>query len=228
MLQFTQPDIPACIAELEADGCDRIVAVPLFVAPSGHTLFDIPSVLGILASPNTRARIAEEGGRIAKPRVPVVMTAPLSEGEILPRFVVDEVRRLSRDPAKEAVVLLAHGDSDHQGLLDRLMKELTTHCCEKLEIQTGDWAFVETGKSYDPVGVAAIHRALAGNRRVIVVGLYVSLSAEKINQRALATSPDLASKLESGDQELIFSDRAIIDAPSIVEWVLEMAGEALG
>lgn len=67
MLEFTEPDVPTAVAELEAAGCDSIVAVPLFIAPSGHSHFDVPAALGIYSSPRIKAIIAEEGGRLARP-----------------------------------------------------------------------------------------------------------------------------------------------------------------
>ena len=70
MLEFTQPDIPSMVAELETEGCERIVAVPIFIAPSDHTFYDVPAVLGIYSSPSIKETIAEEGGKIAKTEGP--------------------------------------------------------------------------------------------------------------------------------------------------------------
>ncbi|HID21670.1 MAG TPA: hypothetical protein EYP14_04640, partial [Planctomycetaceae bacterium] len=118
MLELTQPDIPTAVEELQRAGCERIVAVPLFIAPSGHTLFDVPAVLGIFFSPELKAALNREGLTTARPSVPVVLTETLGE-ELLAEFVLSEVRRLSKQPEDEALVLLAHGSHDHGPLVER-------------------------------------------------------------------------------------------------------------
>ena len=232
MLEFTEPTIPVMLAELEAEGCDRIVVVPLFVAPSGHTTYDLPTVLGLYTSPDMRALLEEEGAEIAQPSVPVIITQTLSGGDLLARYAVDQVRKLSEDPKGEALVLIAHGDEGHHAIVESAAKRVATFCCGQTGIDYADWAFVEMGQSFVHDGGGAIARALEEKERVLVVGLYVSSTAKSIAGRALsgkkAHGPMGMSTENPFDPErLALSGEGIIAHPATADWVIETAMDAL-
>lgn len=44
-LEFMQPDLPAAVAALVAQGMDRIAIVPVFLAQGGHLKRDLPQLL---------------------------------------------------------------------------------------------------------------------------------------------------------------------------------------
>jgi hypothetical protein len=228
MLEAAQPDVPRAVAELEAAGCDRIVAVPLLIAPSGHSHFDVPTVLGIYCSAEVNAAIEEEGGAVARPKVPIILTQTI-DAETLCAFAADQVRQLSRNADEEAVVVIAHGDADHHGLVDNLMRRITTYCCGQAGIDYGDWAFVEVGQSYIQEGIPSIVEAARHKKRVLVVGMYVSSSARTIHERAMGRTPDASSRFARFFQEhdVEFSTQGVVTHPDAVRWVLETADRAL-
>lgn len=228
MLEAAQPDVPTAVAQLEAEGCDRIVAVPLFIAPTGHTLFDVPAVLGNYSSPETKAALAKEGGAVARPKVPVTLTQTLDEA-VLSAYALDQVRKLSKNPAEEAVVVLAHGDEDHHRLVDGLVRRIVTHCCGRSGIDYGDWAYVEVGQSYLKEGVPTVMKAAARKKRVLVVGLYVSSSAMSIHQRGtkgLHSTPPAIARFFKGN-EVALSKEGVVTHPDALAWVLQAAQSAL-
>lgn len=228
MLESASPNVPTAVAELEAAGCDHIVAVPLFIAPTGHTHFDVPAVLGIYSSPRTTAALAHEGAAAARPKVPIVLTQTMSEGDVLRKYVVDQVRKLSRSPQEEAVVLLAHGDPEHALLAERLMRRLATSCCGATGTTYGDWAFIGVGQEYLSHGVPAIQTALEHKKRVIVVGVYLSSSASKIHQRCVAALRQRGAKTELFENDsVLLSNEGIIGHPEALGWVLNAADAAL-
>jgi hypothetical protein len=228
LLESAQPDIPTAVAELEAAGCDRIVAVPLFVAPSGHTHFDVPAVLGIYSSSSTAATLAAEGAKAARPKVPLALTQTLAEGPVLSDYALEQVRKLSKSPKDEAVVLLAHGDPDHHLLIERRMRQIATRCCGEAGIGYADWAYIAVGQEYASQGIPAIRAALEHKKRVLVVGLYVSSSAQAIHRRAVATM----SKREAGDdpfqgKDIVFSSEPILSQPDLLDWITKTSAAAL-
>lgn len=228
MLEAAQPDVPTAVAELESAGCDRIIAVPLFIAPSGHTHFDVPAVLGVYASPKTAAVLAEEGVEAARPSVPITLTQTLSQSDVLKHYALDQVRKLSRSPDQEAIVLLAHGDPEHELLVDRLMRQVATHCCGASGIRYADWAYVGVGQGYLDGGVAAVRRALDHRSRVLVVGLYVGLTASRMHQRRVAAIGQREPRGDPFDgRDVVLSDEAIISHPSLLPCVLDAAYRAL-
>lgn len=230
MLEFTEPDVPSMVAELEAEGCDRIIAVPLFIAPSGHSLFDIPTVLGAYSSPAMKALIAEEGGRVASPKVPITLTQTLYSGDALLAYAVDEVKRLSTNPKEEALVVLAHGDENHPGPNEDLLRRITTYCCGQSGIDHANWGFVEMGQAYGHKGLPLILDAGEAKKRVLVVGIYVSSSAKSIHGRGMMMVPkmmgeDSSKALEGID--VVFSEEGFVKHPKAVQWVLDAAQSAL-
>ena len=98
MLEAAKPDVPTAVAELEAAGCDRIVAVPLFVAASGHTHFDVPAALGLYWSETTAAALAAEGAKPARPKVPITRSPPTRTKVSMPACASTKGRSSARSP----------------------------------------------------------------------------------------------------------------------------------
>lgn len=228
LLEAAQPDIPTAVAELESAGCDRIIAVPLFVAPTGHTHFDVPAALGIYASPRTSAVLAEEGATAARPKVPITLTQTLAEDEILLEYALQEVRKISKTPQQEALIVLAHGDPEHALLADRLMRRITTYCCGEAGIGYGDWAFIGVGQEYLSQGVPSVETALQHRKRALVVGIYLSTSAAKIHARRVAAMPHREAGVDPfTGKDVALSEGAIIQHPAFLGWILDSAYAAI-
>ncbi len=228
MLEFAEPSVPEAVAELEAQGCDSIVAVPLFIAPSGHSLFDVPAVLGIYHSPEIAAVLKEEGVQVARPKVPICLTGTFSSGDLLERYALSEIRKLSRNPEEEAIVFLLHGDDHHRGLIEERMRRLTTRCCGEAKIGHGDWAYIGVGQKYLGPGTGMIKQALEKKARVLVIGIYVSLPAKRLHDRVVGREKknDPGFSLFEDDQ-VVFSRDALIGYEETIHWVLEMANGAV-
>ena len=225
-LEIAQPDIPTSVAELEQEGCTCIVAVPLFIAPGEHVRGDLPHELGIASARAMKAGDAGTRGPSGMShRVPVVMTETLSEGTLLEAFAEGEVRRLSKSPSNEAVVLLAHGAAGSGGIWERRLHELARWCGLQTQVDYAEVAFVQRGQSYHADGVRAIRRALGVKQRVIVVGLYVCLNAKEIHQRAVEAGQ--VGTVWPPHTDVVFSDRALIQDARIARWILQTASRRI-
>ncbi len=228
LMEGAQPDIPTAVTQLEAAGCDHIIAVPLFIAPTSHTHFDVPAALGVFSSPKTTTTLRQEGTAAARSRVPITLTQTVSEDDIILKYVVQEVQKLSKSPREEALVLLAHGDPDHNLLVDRLMRRITTYCSGETGIGYGDWAYIGVGQEFRHNGVPVIKTALQYRKRVLVVGLYLSISAGRIYQRQIAAkSNKKAVPALFAGEDVVFSEATIIQHPEFINWVLDSAYAAI-
>ena len=229
-LEFTRPDASSGIETLEEAGCDRIIVVPLFIAPSSHSHFDVPAVLGLYTSPDIRKTLEEEGARIAEPHVPVTITQTLDEGDILDRFCRDEVRRLSKNPADEAIVILAHGCPDHYRLVDMMTRRVATFCCGQCGIDYADWIYCAMGQTYLEEALPALTRSGEKKKRIIVVGLYVSSSAKSIHENAMRQASD-ETRMEFEKlfekTEVVFSEAGLVEYEATAMGVLQTAIDAL-
>jgi len=228
MLEAAQPNVPTAIAELESEGCDRIVAVPLFVAPSGHTHFDVPAVLGIYSSPTVAATLASEGVKPAKPKVPIILTNTLSDGDVLQKYALAEVRKLSKTPQEEAIVILVHGDPEHQLLVERMLRHVTTYCCGEAGISYGDWVSIGMGQDYQAETAPVIKAALEHKKRVLIVGLYLSTTASAIQQLSAKAANPHHPPLPFSQQTVALSDAAVVDHPELLlRWISETTKNVL-
>ena len=49
-LEFLTPSLPEAVAKLVAQGCDKIVVMPMFIARGGHLKNDLPGIIEMLRS----------------------------------------------------------------------------------------------------------------------------------------------------------------------------------
>jgi sirohydrochlorin cobaltochelatase len=234
-MEFTQPDAATGIEVLEAAGCDRIIVVPVFVAPTSHTHFDVPAVLGIYSSPSIRETLKEENARIAAPKVPITVTQTMSEGEILDWYVEDEVKSLVKNPKDEALILVSHGDADHRPMIDAIMQRLFTRACGSAGITSGKFVYCGVGQTYNQDVIPVIQHFGKEKKRVIVVGCYLATSAKSLSNLAgrMGGAPsghghggaEQANPLEGID--VLYSEGTVIDHPNMPQWVLDTAEAAL-
>lgn len=250
-LEFAKPDAAAGAATLEKAGCNQIIVVPVFTCPGSHTHFDVPAVLGLYSSPSTREMMKEENLRPAETHVPVTITQTIDEGDLLDRYVRDEIASLSVNPEEEAVLLIAHGDEGHTGLIEPVMRRLLTGVCGSTKIARGNWAFCGVGQTYKQNVVPVIQKLAESKKRVLVVGLYLALSAKSIDSRSAAAGepqphshdhnhshggeahthapekPAAEQKNPLDGLDVRFSERGIITHPEMPDWILQCAAEAL-
>ena len=79
-MQFSQPDLPACIAGLAAKGVQKIVIVPFFLYYGVHMQEDIPMLL--------------EQERAKYPQIEITIANNLGADERLAEIVIERVREV--------------------------------------------------------------------------------------------------------------------------------------
>ncbi|MDO5565645.1 MAG: CbiX/SirB N-terminal domain-containing protein [Planctomycetia bacterium] len=235
-LEFCAPDAATGIKRLELARCDRIVVVPAFVFPTSHSHFDVPAVLGLYSSPSIRETLRQENANIAKPTVPVTVVQTLHEGNLLEQFVLDETKALSQKSSNEVLLLIAHGDEDHEGLIDPTMRKLVTKTCGQLGLAEGNWAYCEVGQSYDRTVTPLIQKYTDEGKRVLVVGLYLATSAEKLDRisQSVKTKENIHAGHNMNSQAIppikkinrsqaAFSPNGIISHPQTPQYIMDAA-----
>lgn len=230
-MEFAEPNVADGLEELQKAGCSRIVAVPLLIAPSSHSHWDIPALLGLYSDPRIEKTLREEGTRLVRCSVPVTLTTTLSDSDVIERVMLKRVRALSNDPNREALVLLAHGSEEMPGAWEDFMKRTATYICGKTGISHADWACVAVGQEYDRA--ASVIRA-AGERRdrVIVVGAYLSGGVQRMHKRWMdqfeSRQVDMAG-LENPLKglNLAFAEQGLLPDESVAEWIVATAKDEI-
>ena len=228
MMEFTKPTIADGVHEMEKAGCSRIIAVPLLIAPSSHSHWDVPALLGLYSDEEMERELKSEGAEMIRSSLPITITPTLNHGTLIPDILLDRVKALSTNPEDEALVLLAHGDEMTSPVWDKLMKRTVTYLCGKTGISYADYGFVHVGQSYDTHGVGLIAEAAEYRKRVIVVGVYLSMGVEGMHKRYTQTfpmkamaMPGLKNPLDNVD--IALATDGLLPDKRVAQWIVSVA-----
>jgi sirohydrochlorin ferrochelatase len=196
-LEFAKPDIAEVCEQFEADGCDRIVAYPLFISVSSHSEKDIPNALN-----NRYHDHADEEIRRYTGKLPVTLATPMDHGPLLPRIVSDCATEISSNPTEESAIILSHGGGCEH-FWEHMHRRVAMAVTEKTGIQDVTWLGVQTGRSPQSQdrlvsAIEAVRNRTSISRRILILSCFGGLSGtqfiERINQglekRNLSHLPD--------------------------------------
>jgi len=230
LMEFSKPSIYEALEKMEQEGIERVFVLPLFIAPSGHSHFDIPAILGTYYEPEKVEELKKEGTKIVNTGVKVTIGPTLSEGNILKDITLDRVRELSSDPRTESLVILAHGDEDFQPVWEGLCREIGAYVCAETGIPYFDFAFVEIGQSFVSEGAPVILKAASKSRKVIVAGLYLVTGAEDVAGSSTVSFGHMKmdSKSMFRGKNVVFSKKGILPDTRVSRWIVDRAMEYAG
>ena len=240
----TRATIQTAIDKLIARGVAEIVAVPLFVSSWSTVITSTEYLLGLRAEAPPAlalyAKMNHEPAAAAAPAspsgmhddhtkattpvtssVPIRMTPALNDHPIVADVLASRARAISRNPAQEALVILAHGPND-EGDNRRWLADMRSLAARIG--QSGKFASIEYLTLRDdapkPVRDAAteqlraiVQREISRGRRVLIVPLLISFGG-----------------IERGLRERLngltytMADAALMPDDRLTAWVLAMAG----
>ena len=231
LMEFNEPSINTVIDEMEKSGIDRVYALPLLIAPSGHSLFDMPAILGLYYESEIIQQIKEEGMTIADTKMNITLGPTLDSGGVLKEIMLNRVNELSASPQTEGVVLLAHGDHYFQPIWDVICGEIGSYICAKTGIEHYDYAYAEVGQTFIVEALPAIIRMAEKCDRTIVIGLYLSMGVDRMANNSVLSIGRM--KMESKEilegYTIVFADKGLLPDKRISQWIaqkgLEWAAE---
>ena len=229
--------LQAAVLRLEKRGVGRIAAVPLFVQTRSEVLDQTRYALGLAAEPSAPLKAAYErmaaahaghgamhGHSMAlslervKAREPIAMADALDAHALVGRILLERAKALSREPATEAVILVAHGPVDDAALA-AWKASLDAQCAAIKKGKFKDCAYGilrdDSAPEIRAAAVAELRAKVARAQRPIVVPVLIARGGieKKIEK-------DLAGLKYSWDGKTLMP-HAGFDA-----WVLEAAATA--
>ncbi len=227
LMEFNEPSINTAIKGFENAGVDKVYAIPLFVAPSGHSMYDVPTILGLYSDKEMIERIKEEGITIIDTKMKITIGPSLNKGDILKEVMLDRVKELSTAPDSEGVVLLAHGDARFEPIWDSMCREIGSYICAKTGTNYFDYTFVEIGQSFISEGMPVILKTADKCKKTIVVGLYLVMSVEDMAQNSILHIGEIKmeSKKMFAGNNIYFSKLGLLPDKRISEWIVDRAME---
>jgi hypothetical protein len=227
LMEFNEPSVNTVIKGFEDSGIDRVYAIPLFVAPSGHSLYDVPTILGLYSDKETVESIKEEGTTVVDAKMRITVGPTLKNGTVLKEIMLDRVNDLSTVPDSEGVVILAHGDSYFEPIWESMCREIGSHICAKTGIDYFDYAFVGIGQSFISKGVPVILRTADKCSRTIVVGLYLSMGVDNMAENSVLSvgMMEIESKKIFDDRNIHFTKQGLLPDKRVAQWIVDRAVE---
>jgi len=221
MMEFAKPTIETVITDMELQGVQRVYVAPLFIAPSGHSVYDLPTILGLYSDQEMRDQLREEGIGLVSTDIRITLGPTLDYGSILEEVMLDRLRELSVKPQSEGIVLLAHGNHHFRPIWESVCGRIGAYLCAHAGIPHFKFAFVEVGQSFIPEGVPAILEVAKRCERTLVLGLYLSTGIRGIAQSSTLSvggmSFQRAAALEEYD--IAFASQGLLPSERLARWI---------
>ena len=230
LMEFTEPSIASVIKDFEDKGITKVFALPVFIAPSGHSIYDIPTILGLYFDKEMIDELKEEGIKIIDSKINITVGPSLDYENIMKDILLDKVKNLSDNPEEEALIILAHGDKNFMPIWEKLSNETGNYILGKTGIEYFDKAFVEVGQSFAIDGVSPILKAFENKKKVIVVGMYLSMGVKNMaeNSGFIMMGRTIESKKMFEGKNIVFAEHGLLPDKRIAEWIVDRAVEWLG
>jgi sirohydrochlorin ferrochelatase len=219
-MEYTEPSIATRMREFDAEGFSDVIVVPVFLTVSTHTFDDIPTILGRKEDPQSLQTLKLEGIERYAPRARTHFAPRLDFSSLLRENVLRRARRLSRDPAREGLVLIAYGDRTY----DRQWSELLERTAAYVMGETGIGAFAYGWAGhiadYDPAHTTrAVSRVLATKPRALVVPVFVAFD-EMFQVRIIGGG---IAALPDHRERVAYTPDAILPDAALEAWVEQTA-----
>lgn len=225
LMEFNEPSVHTQAQTFEAEGVDHVFALPLFIAPSGHSMFDVPAILGLYADSKTLAHLKAEGTKIVDSKMQLTVGSTINQSPVLKASILDRVNELSSDAENEAVILLAHGDSQFQSNWETMCRDIGQYVSAKTGIEYFDFALVGMGASFATDAVGKIMKANQSKQRVIVVGAYMSSGVERMANSSVSFmhGKQVETKTLFEGKDIQFASRGILPDSRVADWITDTA-----
>ena len=228
LMEYTEPSVASVVKDCEAQGVDSIFALPLFIAPSGHTEEDLPNILGWKYNPYVREELAEEKTEMVKSKLPIVLGPTFYYSYVLEKVMAQRVKSFSKDAANEAVIFLAHGDEERIGFWKSLLDNVSKYVKENCGVTYVDGELIEMGHNFGNELMPLLEKAAQTKKRIFVQGIYLTSDVKRMADRHKMQERQ-ADLVKARGVEIVYSNEGILPASSdlVTNWVVEQTAQWL-
>ena len=228
LMEYTEPSVASVVKDCEAQGVDSIFALPLFIAPSGHTEEDLPNILGWKYNPYVREELAEEKTEMVKSKLPIVLGPTFYYSYVLEKVMAQRVKSFSKDAANEAVIFLAHGDEERIGFWKSLLGNVSKYVKENCGVTYVDGELIEMGHNFGNELMPLLEKAAQTKKRIFVQGIYLTSDVKRMADRHKMQERQ-ADLVKGRGVEIVYSNEGILPASSdlVTNWVVEQTAQWL-
>ena len=205
------------VDRLERRAIARIIVVPLFISSSSEVYRQFEYLFG-----QRQEASWPEAGHPLRLTVPVVIGHALDDHPVVSAIVLKRAKRLSRRPAEETVVLIAHGpndDADNARWMETMLRlvaivkrEGTFHDVIPLTMRD-DAASVVRDQATAQLRTT-VQRVVAEGRRALIIPLLLAQGGieRKIPQRLAGLT-------------YVYSGETLLPDPKVAQWIAAQVEE---
>ncbi len=221
MAMMMSDHVQLSVDDLEAAGARRIVVVPLVSTPHNELKRQWDYIFGLQDKPEfaTVPQVTH--------KAEILMADPPGDDPMIAEILVDFAREISTDPAKELVIIVAHGASGADSAADSVKEMKVLETLGRYVREDGGFADVQAALLQDdaPLEVreANVRRLRAMVEGASKKGQSVLIVTNLLGARTI--QPKLRSDLKG--LEYRFNSKGITQHPNFIEWLGESVRMAL-
>ena len=220
-MEYTEPSIATRLKQFDEEGYSDIVIVPILLSVSSHSFDDIPVIAGQKVDRKTLDTLKLEGIAVYKPKATVTVAPLLDFPDVLGKNILRRVRKLSTDPAKEGVVLVAYGSEPYNEEWEQLLERIGEKVRTDLGVQHTLYCWCGHIARYKTEPTEkAIAEVLKGSDTALVVPVLVAVD-ENFQGRIIGG----AIKNVGQDGRIRYRHDAILPDENVNKWVVHISNK---
>jgi hypothetical protein len=221
-MEYTEPSIATRLKEFDKEEYTDIIIVPVFLTVSPHSFDDIPTIIGQKQDPQSMEMLKIEKIERYTPKAKTYITPLLDFTDILEKNILRRVAELSKEPAKEGLVMMAYGDETYVKEWSQLLDKVGSYVGDSLGIKAHSFGWCGHIAHYNPDSTAvAIKRVLNQKEKAIVVPVLVAHD-EMFQVKIIG---DGIAKIDKNKERVIYKPDAILPDANVESWVIHIADE---
>lgn len=83
LMKFSEPSVNSVIKDMENKGTTEIYSLPLFIAPSEHSVYDLPPILWLYYEEEKINEIKKEDGKIVNTKIKITLGPTLNYKNVM-------------------------------------------------------------------------------------------------------------------------------------------------
>ena len=221
-MEYTEPSIATRLKEFDKNGFTDIVIIPIFLTVSPHSFEDIPTIVGLKESPTSMETLKIEKIERYKPNAKIHLTPLLDFTKILQKNILRRVKKLSKNPKNEGLVLIGYGDTEYNTEWENLFENIAKYVKSETGISEYSYGWCGHIVHYDPKKTTeATEKVLLKKEKAIVIPVLVSHD-EYFQINIIGKGVE---KVKNYKEKVIYNPDAILPDENINNWVINITKE---
>lgn len=219
-MEYTEPSIATRLKEFDAEGFTDVIIVPIFLAVSSHSFDDIPTIIGMKEDAQSLETLKVDNIERYTPKAKTHITPLLDFTDILKKNILRRTLTLSKNPAKEGLVLIAYGDATYNKEWTALLNDVGEFVQANTRITKHSYGWCGHVAHYSPDSTTvAINRVLKEKESALVVPVLVAHD-EMFQVKIIG---DGISNIKNSKEKVQYVADAILPDANVQKWVIDIA-----